>query len=74
MAYDSRRRRVVMSDVPGGGAHNGTWAYWLASDWPDELCDNGADDDSDDLVDCADEDCDGLPCDGGNCAGGTCQP
>lgn len=73
MAYDARRHRLLMSDVPGGGAVNRTWVYWLASDWPDEICDNAGDDDGDDLVDCADEDCDGLPCDGGRCSSGTCQ-
>jgi cysteine-rich repeat protein len=42
--------------------------------YPDEQCDNGADDDQDELVDCADPDCEGLPCGGGQtCDAGTCQ-
>jgi hypothetical protein len=73
MAYDSRRHRIVLSDVPEGGPTNGTWEYRYASDWPDEQCTGGADEDGDGLTDCADPDCDNLPCQGGFCSNGTCQ-
>lgn len=41
---------------------------------PTEVCDNGADDDGDDLRDCADPDCNGLACQPGGltCSGGVC--
>jgi hypothetical protein len=43
------------------------------SQWPDEQCDNGVDDDSDSEVDCADPDCEGKVCGGGQiCRGGAC--
>ncbi len=42
--------------------------------YPDEQCDNGVDDDQDELADCADPDCEGLPCGSGQtCDAGTCQ-
>ncbi|MFH2010871.1 MAG: hypothetical protein ABI333_30000 [bacterium] len=50
-----------------------TWSYRPVSAWPDEQCDNGTDDDSDGLIDCADPDCFGRPCDGGHCVDRTCQ-
>ena len=41
---------------------------------PVEACDNGVDDDGDDLRDCADPDCDGQSCQPGGltCGGGVC--
>jgi hypothetical protein len=41
---------------------------------PTEACDNGVDDDGDDLRDCADPDCDGDTCQPGGltCVGGVC--
>ncbi|MFP2913414.1 hypothetical protein ACLESD_52155, partial [Pyxidicoccus sp. 3LFB2] len=41
---------------------------------PVEACDNGVDDDGDDLRDCADPDCDGVSCQPGGltCAAGVC--
>ncbi len=50
-----------------------TWEYRWESSWPDELCDNGTDDDSNGLTDCADPDCEGKPCAGGVYSGGVCQ-
>ncbi len=49
------------------------WLYRVESEWPDEECGNGADDDEDGAVDCADPDCEALRCDGGRCAGGVCR-
>ncbi len=42
---------------------------------PTEACDNGADDDGDDLRDCADPDCDGRGCQPGGltCSSGVCS-
>ena len=73
MAYDSRRQRVLLSDVTDGGPTNGTWQYRYTSDWPEESCSEAADEDGDGLSDCADPDCEDLPCDGGFCSGGSCQ-
>jgi cysteine-rich repeat protein len=73
LAYDSRRRRIVLSDVSEGGPTNGTWEYRYRGDWPDEVCTEGVDEDGDGLTDCADPDCDELPCAGGFCTSGTCQ-
>jgi len=72
MAFDSLRRRVLISAVPPGGPVTNTWVYQLTSLWPDELC-QGGDDDGDGLTDCADPDCEGFSCAGGTCGGGTCQ-
>ena len=65
IAYDSTRRRLVLF----GGEYFGTgyvyrsdtWEYYLQSQWPDENCANGQDDDTDGLVDCDDPDCIGAP-------------
>jgi len=79
MTYDSARRRVVLFGGAKGTSSGGhpmiwdTWEYHWTSDWPDELCDNGADDDSDGATDCVDPDCEGKPCGGGVCSGGVCR-
>jgi hypothetical protein len=78
LVYDISRERVVLF---GGHYYDGTdnlyddtWESYLDSAWPDEICDNGLDDDSDSVIDCADPDCDGLSCGGGlTCTGGVCQ-
>ena len=70
LSYDSVRRATVLF---GGDGRHDTWLYQYRSAWPDEICDNSTDDDSDGLTDCADPDCEGLPCSGGTCSGGVCQ-
>ena len=77
MAYDSHRKQAVLF---GGGqalppqSFADTWTYRYESGWPEELCDNSADDDQDGLIDCADPDCEGMTCaGGGSCAAGACQ-
>ncbi len=52
-----------------------TWQYrYEFSGTPDELCDNGVDDDGDGVIDCADPDCQGWTCGPGQtCAGGSCR-
>jgi len=70
---------AVLRGVLLFGGNNGanrlsdTWLYRWQSAWPDEVCTNSTDDDSDGLVDCADPDCEGLPCSVGTCTGGVCQ-
>jgi hypothetical protein len=55
MAYDTWRRVIVLfGGIPLSGE---TWEYSMRSIYPDELCNNGADDDSDALEDCDDPDC-----------------
>ena len=70
MTYSAARGRVVLS---GGEIPGGTWEYRWTSDWPDEICTSGDDDDADGLTDCSDPDCDGKPCGGGVCSEGVCQ-
>ena len=54
-------RRAASSGLTEDGAVYDTWEYYWSSDWPDEICDNGVDDDGDGAVDCADPDCAGIP-------------
>jgi hypothetical protein len=73
--YDSVRKRAMIFGGLGtaGFGLNETWTYWYQSSWPDEICNNGTDDDDDTLADCADPDCDGQVCvGGGTCTGGLC--
>ena len=78
MAYDPTRRQIVMFGGSVGSAASATdetWIYRYVSDWPDEDCGSGADDDDDGLVDCEDPDCALLPlCTGGVCGDGFCSP
>ncbi|MBA7495916.1 hypothetical protein ES702_06512 [subsurface metagenome] len=61
----------IISNLTGGGDTNDN----NANVYPTEICDNGIDDDSDDLIDCADaSDCEGVKCDLCTvCSGGTCS-
>jgi hypothetical protein len=57
MVSDSQRDRVVLF---GGGSnqyHNDIWEYLPQSAWPEEICGNALDDDSDGVTDCVDPDC-----------------
>ena len=66
MAYDAARGVTVLF---GGGDSSGylgdTWESYTPVSWPDEVCTNAVDDDSDGLVSCDDPDCDAEP---------TCAP
>ena len=75
MAYDTASARTVLLDSIGslGEARAETWTYRWSSDWPEEDCANGTDDDTDELADCADPDCDERPCAVGVCAQGACH-
>ena len=76
LVYDSRERELVLF---GGGetsdlSSRQTWTYRYESNWPDEDCTSGGDEDGDQLVDCADPDCDGQPCDAWSiCVNEVCQ-
>ena len=76
-AYDGANQRIAIFGGMSGPALNELWFFQYASQWPDEICDNGLDDDTDTVTDCADPDCDGKPC-GTNpnrvCQGGSCVP
>ena len=62
MVYDTVRQTVVLfGGLTANGVSQDTWEYYWDSNWPDEICDNASDDDSDGLVDCADPDCTGIP-------------
>ena len=75
MVYDPIRDRILEFGgiFPLGGDSNQTWSYQWQSTWPDETCDNGADDDNDGLVDCLDPDCEDHFCATGRCSAGSCQ-
>lgn len=64
MAYDIASARTVLLDSVGrlDEVRAATWTYRWSSDWPEEDCSNGTDDDADDLADCTDPDCDERPC------------
>lgn len=74
MVYLHNTRQVMhFGGLDGINPRGDTWLYSYASLWPDEVCDNGADDDADTLVDCDDPDCDGQTCGPGQlCQAGTC--
>ncbi|MDY0001929.1 MAG: hypothetical protein RBU30_11585, partial [Polyangia bacterium] len=73
MVYHRGLRQMVLFGGYNGQPFGDTWFYRYASQWPDEDCKNGVDDDGDGDVDCADPDCEGQGCPGGgSCAGGVC--
>jgi hypothetical protein len=75
-AYDPTQMGVVMVGVCPSWTYECldlVWRYRWDSDWPDEQCGNGLDDDDDCATDCADTDCASLRCEGGRCAAGACR-
>jgi cysteine-rich repeat protein len=67
MVYDAARKRVVM--FGGTPNYNETWEYAFRNVSVLENCENGEDDDTDTLVDCADPDCNFDP----DCAKEICD-
>jgi cysteine-rich repeat protein len=68
MTYDTLRNRVLLYGGCAEGTQDcftDTWVFRWESDWPDEICGNGADDDQDGFADCADPDCFGPACPAG---------
>ena len=57
MVSDTERGRVILFGGASNQYHSDTWEYFMQSAWPDEICNNFVDDDSDGVVDCADPDC-----------------
>ena len=83
-AYDPIRRQIMMfggnPENTGTGHTDQTWVYRYESDWPDEDCESGADDDDDGLTDCEDPDCallpvcsEAAPCDDIECLTTVCR-
>lgn len=78
MAYNPELQGVMLFGGDSGAwwdpLLNDTWFYGYDSTLPEEQCDNGVDDDTDQRVDCDDPDCDGRPCGtaGQMCAAGVC--
>lgn len=74
MVYDPLEDRILMfGGTTSTGFSNQTWAYRWQSAWPEEICDNGLDDDGDGFMNCADADCENQFCATGRCLNGTCQ-
>lgn len=73
MVYDAERAVTLLFGGYGGVNNNETWVYRWESGWPDELCDDGADNDGDGQVDCQDPDCESRRCASGVCHQGACQ-
>ncbi len=73
MTYDSILHRVVLFGGAAGGVLGDTWTHRYASQWPDEQCANGIDDDDDGEIDCLDPDCEGQVCAPGQyCSAAVC--
>ncbi|MFH2005055.1 MAG: DUF4215 domain-containing protein [bacterium] len=74
-AYDSWRQQLMfMGGNRGWRITSEVWIFQYTSGWPDEVCDNGVDDDGDGAIDCADPDCTHGRCgDSMRCQAGACQ-
>jgi len=75
LVYDEKEREVVLFGGGNSSANpsNETLAYYYDSNWPEEVCHGGVDEDGDELIDCADPDCDGDPCGAASvCTAGEC--